>query len=50
MFSPDKLGFPFPLFVTTLHMLVQWLLATLVRRIWPQHFKPETNPSKHDYA
>ncbi|KAG8762802.1 Triose-phosphate Transporter [Serendipita sp. 397] len=50
MFSIKYLGFPFPLFVTTLHMIVQWGLAAAVRRLWPARFKPDVNPSKKDYA
>ncbi|OSX66552.1 hypothetical protein POSPLADRAFT_1178018 [Postia placenta MAD-698-R-SB12] len=49
MFSPDRFGFPSPLFVTTLHMFVQFILAALLRLIWPRHFRPERNPTPSDY-
>ncbi|TFY54322.1 hypothetical protein EVJ58_g8930 [Rhodofomes roseus] len=49
MFSPDRFGFPSPLFVTTLHMAVQFLLAALLRTFWPLLFRPEHNPSRADY-
>lgn len=35
MFSPEHYNFPYPLFVTSTHMLVQWLLAALVLRLFP---------------
>ncbi|KZT65966.1 TPT-domain-containing protein [Daedalea quercina L-15889] len=49
MFSPDRFGFPSPLFVTTLHMVVQFLLALLLRTVWPLLFRPEHSPSRADY-
>ncbi|KAI5797960.1 triose-phosphate transporter family-domain-containing protein [Peziza echinospora] len=39
MFSPEHLNFKFPLFVTCLHMLVQFSLASLVLFAFPQ-FRP----------
>ncbi|TFK74541.1 TPT-domain-containing protein [Pluteus cervinus] len=50
MFAPEHLGFPFPLFVTTIHMFIQFLLAALLRLIWPRKFKPEHNPTRQAYA
>lgn len=35
MFSPENLNFHFPLFTTSLHMVVQFLLASLVLLIFP---------------
>ena len=35
MFSPDKLNFAFPLFTTSVHMLVQFTLASLVLFLFP---------------
>ena len=35
MFSPDQLNFPFPLFTTSMHMLVQFTLASLVLFLIP---------------
>ncbi|KAK4458877.1 putative solute carrier [Cladorrhinum samala] len=39
MFSPDKLGFPYPMFTTAVHMLVQFSLASLVLFLFPS-FRP----------
>jgi solute carrier family 35, member C2 len=50
MFSAEHFAFPFPLFVTTMHMFVQFVLATLIRNIWPKRFRPENTPSRMDYA
>ncbi|KAF9219603.1 TPT-domain-containing protein [Gyrodon lividus] len=50
MFSPDHFAFPYPLFVTTLHMLVQFLLAALIRFVYPRHFCPDKKPSLRDYS
>ncbi|KAM6502443.1 Triose-phosphate Transporter family domain containing protein [Amanita muscaria] len=49
MFSPDRYGFPSPLFVTTIHMLVQFLLASVLRFLWPRRFRPPGNPSLDAY-
>ncbi|KAI8992861.1 TPT-domain-containing protein [Trametes punicea] len=49
MFSPEHYGFPSPLFVTTVHMWVQFLLAALLRYTMPRHFKPDHSPSRADY-
>ncbi|KAF1820545.1 TPT-domain-containing protein, partial [Dissoconium aciculare CBS 342.82] len=40
MFSADNLDFHFPLFITSIHMLVQFLLAALVLYLLPQ-FRPK---------
>jgi hypothetical protein len=50
MFSPEHFGFPYPLFVTTLHMFVQFVLAALLRVIWPERFRPERSPTREDYG
>ena len=50
MFSPAYFGFPYPLFVTSLHMFVQFILAAAIRSIWPQHFRPEHSPTRADYG
>lgn len=39
MFSPEHLDFHFPLFVTCLHMIVQFSLSSLVLYLLPQ-FRP----------
>ncbi|KAA1478127.1 TPT-domain-containing protein [Dentipellis sp. KUC8613] len=50
MFSPEHFGFPFPLFVTTLHMFVQFLLAAVLRYGFPKKFRPEHDPTIGDYG
>ena len=50
MFSPDRFGFPFPLFVTMMHMYVQFALAASLRALWPRRFRAEHIPSRRDYA
>lgn len=35
MFSPDNLNFPFPMFTTSVHFLVQFSLASLVLFFFP---------------
>ncbi|KAJ4483681.1 triose phosphate transporter [Lentinula aciculospora] len=50
MFSDSHLNFPYPLFVTSLHMVVQFLLAGLVLNVWPHKFKPERYPTTEEYG
>ncbi|KAI0041751.1 TPT-domain-containing protein [Auriscalpium vulgare] len=50
MFSPEHFGFPYPLFVTMLHMFVQFMFAAVMRFGWPRHFRPDNSPSSADYA
>ncbi|KAF8070360.1 triose-phosphate transporter family-domain-containing protein [Lyophyllum atratum] len=50
MFSEDHFGFPYPLFVTTIHMFVQFVLAASMRYFWPKRFKPDNTPSVSDYG
>lgn len=40
MFSPGNLDFPYPLFTTSLHMIVQFTLASLVLLLIPR-FRPQ---------
>ncbi|KAI0365666.1 TPT-domain-containing protein [Pilatotrama ljubarskyi] len=49
MFSLEHYGFPSPLFVTTIHMWVQFALAALLRYTLPRHFRPEHSPGRMDY-
>jgi len=49
MFSEKYLGFPYPLFVTTMHMFVQWFLASCFRFFWPRLFRPDRKPNRSDY-
>ncbi|THV06707.1 triose phosphate transporter [Dendrothele bispora CBS 962.96] len=50
MFSDDHYNFSFPLFVTTLHMIVQFSMATLVLNVWPRRFRPDAKPDSADYG
>ncbi|KAF8710844.1 TPT protein, partial [Rhizoctonia solani] len=50
MFSGDKFGFPSPLFVTSMHMLMQFLLAALCRFIFPSTFGSPYSPTGKQYA
>ncbi|EJU04397.1 TPT-domain-containing protein [Dacryopinax primogenitus] len=50
MFSPEHFGFPFPLFVTTIHMIVQWCMAALVRFLFPSLMKSPGRPSRREYG
>lgn len=44
MFSGDHLDFHFPMFTTSLHMVVQFLLASTILLIFP-HLRPSTTPN-----
>ncbi|PIA15896.1 TPT-domain-containing protein, partial [Coemansia reversa NRRL 1564] len=48
LFGADERNFPFPLFVTSIHMLVQYILATLCLRLFPT-LRPLHAPSWHAY-
>ncbi|KAE9408611.1 triose phosphate transporter [Gymnopus androsaceus JB14] len=50
MFSDSHFNFPYPLFVTSLHMIVQFALAALVLNIWPKKFKPDRYPTPEEYG
>ncbi|KAF8629221.1 hypothetical protein AX17_005804 [Amanita inopinata Kibby_2008] len=50
MFSPDRFGFPSPLFVTTIHMFVQFALAAAIRYLWPKRFRPKNSPTRSEYG
>ena len=50
MFDPAYFGFPFPLFVTMMHMFVQFLIAIFLRNAFPRIFRPEHSPGRDDYA
>ncbi|CEQ42404.1 SPOSA6832_04206 [Sporobolomyces salmonicolor] len=49
MFSEDHFNFPYPLFVTSIHMLVQWTLAALTLTAFPR-LRPKARPLANDYA
>ena len=48
--SPPTASHSYPLFVTCLHMLVQSILASILRYSLPKYFKPKHNPRPRDYA
>ncbi|KAL2257704.1 hypothetical protein VTK26DRAFT_9276 [Humicola hyalothermophila] len=51
MFSPDKLNFPFPMFTTSVHFLVQFSLASLVLFLFPSlrpRHKSDLGQSRHE--
>ena len=50
MFSPERYGFHWPLFVTSFHMFAQFFLAAIVRKVWARKFKPPFNPTRKDYV
>ncbi|KAF6760097.1 triose-phosphate transporter family-domain-containing protein [Ephemerocybe angulata] len=50
MFSPAYYGFPAPLFVTTMHMVVQFGFAALFRYAWPHLFRPAHDPTPKEYS
>jgi len=50
MFSPSHFSFPAPVFVTTIHMVVQFGLAAALRAFWPERFRPPENPTPRDYV
>lgn len=49
MFSPAKFGFPAPMFVTMMHMFVQWGLSGVLRTVRPDLFKSARSPERADY-
>ncbi|KAK4703729.1 solute carrier family 35, member C2, partial [Phenoliferia sp. Uapishka_3] len=49
MFSEDHYNFRYPLFVTSIHMMVQWLLATLTLSIF-KGLRPSNRPEVRDYG
>ncbi|GAA5901752.1 hypothetical protein JCM8208_003576 [Rhodotorula glutinis] len=49
MFSAEHYNFPYPLFVTSIHMLVQWCLSALTLSIF-RNLRPQTKPQPRDYA
>ncbi|GAA5821383.1 hypothetical protein JCM3770_000347 [Rhodotorula araucariae] len=49
MFSPEHYNFPYPLFVTSIHMLVQFCLSALTLSIF-RNLRPQTKPQPRDYA
>lgn len=50
MFSKEHFGFPAPLFVTAVHMFVQFLLASALRYAHPKAFRPAHNPTIGNYT
>ncbi|CED84726.1 tpt-domain-containing protein [Phaffia rhodozyma] len=50
VFGVKYFAFPFPMFMTFCQMIVQFVLASIVRFTMPQKFKPPYNPSVRDYG
>jgi hypothetical protein len=50
MFSKEHFGFPAPLFVTAVHMFIQFLLAAALRYAQPKAFRPAHNPTIGNYT
>jgi solute carrier family 35 protein C2 len=49
MFSEEYYNFPYPLFVTSIHMLVQWTMAAITLGLMPR-LRPTSRPRSRDYA
>lgn len=49
MFSEEYYNFPYPLFVTSIHMLVQWTMAAITLGLVPR-LRPTSRPRSRDYA
>ena len=50
MFSAEYYNFPYPLFVTACHMIVQFAIASLILVTMPDRFRPPEKPTRRDYA
>ncbi|WVQ78542.1 hypothetical protein IAT38_000628 [Cryptococcus sp. DSM 104549] len=50
MFSPEYYGFSYPLFVTACHMVVQWVLAAVIRVVFAKRFRPAERPTRKQYV
>lgn len=50
MFSTTRFAFPAPLFVTMMHMFMQFMLAAILRFTWPAHFRPARVPTPAEYG
>jgi solute carrier family 35 protein C2 len=50
MFSAEYYGFTYPLFVSACHMVIQFLLALVIRILFARRFRPAERPSRRDYA
>jgi solute carrier family 35 protein C2 len=50
LFSPNYFNFPFPLFVTTVHMFIQFLLAALLRCTFLRSFVSDRRPTLRSYS
>jgi solute carrier family 35 protein C2 len=49
MFSTDHFDFPYPLFVTSCHMVVQWTLSALTLSVFKGLQSPN-RPQARDYG
>ncbi|KAF8550674.1 TPT-domain-containing protein [Imleria badia] len=50
LFSPDHFNFPYPLFVTSVHMFIQFLLAALLRYTFSRKFVSDKKPTLRSYS
>jgi hypothetical protein len=50
MFSAEYYNFPYPLFVTACHMVVQFAIASFIRATLPERYRPVEKPTRRDYA
>ncbi len=50
MFSPQYYNFPYPLFVTTCHMIVQFFCAAMIRLFLAERFRPPERPTRQAYV
>lgn len=49
MFSPERFGFPYPLFATFTQMIVQFVLASALRFGLPRVFRPKLDPDRKQW-
>lgn len=49
MFSPERFGFPYPLFATFTQMIVQFILASALRFGLPRVFRPKLDPDRKQW-
>jgi solute carrier family 35 protein C2 len=50
MFSPEYYGFSYPLFVTSCHMVVQFICAAFIRYVFASRFRPAERPTRGQYV
>ncbi|KZT34146.1 TPT-domain-containing protein [Sistotremastrum suecicum HHB10207 ss-3] len=50
MFSPERFGFPYPFFVTSMHFWIQTIIASILRFSFPSRFRPSNSPDLRAYS